>query len=712
MSRSFLRSLLTTVSVTSLLPSLAYAQSAPTPLPTITVTTPLDQPIRTTTKAPSASPIRQAATPAPAQSAQPDPAGQPAISAGVFSPPSAIDTLGGATGVGRDDLQTKYQTDNIATVVRDIPGVAVQQTARDTGIAVNIRGLQDFGRVNVLVDGMRQNFQRSGHSANGVFYLEPDMVKGIDVTRGPTATVYGSGAIGGVAAFELIDADDILRAGERVAMQTKLRWSTNGEGPFLSVSGAARIGNFDMVGQVSGRDVTDYRDGNGATVLNSREATGSALLRSRWTSNGHQISGTYLTYNSRFVDSAVASGSNPRESELENTQFNVGYRFQRPDTPLIDASVKVYRNETDLQQRKVNPPSAGSMRGFNVVTDGVDASNVSRFGFTNGKLALSYGVDAFRDQVKTFDTDPGGNAPALTPSGERRVVGGFLQGHLTAWSIFDFIGAVRYDNYHLESATNELDGSRISPKATVGVRPITGVQLFATYAEGYRAPSVTETLIEGIHPGGFSFRLLPNPNLRPEVAHTVEGGINLKYDGVFVSKDAFRAKATIFQNKVTDFIDGVYSPTPAPFGKYQYQNLANVTLDGVELEAAYDARSWFMTLSAHRIRGTNDATGEAVLSVPADQVALTYGLRALDGRLVYGARGRFVAAQDRVPTGTAVAAGYSTLDLFAKYQATDAVTVNLNVDNVTDKQYTAYRDQSASPGLNARLGVTVRFGAP
>ena len=34
-----------------------------------------------------------------------------------------------------------------------------------SGHRVNVRGLQDFGRVNVLVDGARQNFQREGHSA-------------------------------------------------------------------------------------------------------------------------------------------------------------------------------------------------------------------------------------------------------------------------------------------------------------------------------------------------------------------------------------------------------------------------------------------------------------------------------------------------------------------------------------------------------------------
>ena len=66
-----------------------------------------------------------------------------------------------------------------------LPGVTTAETARDSAVAINIRGLQDFGRVNVLIEGARQNFQRSGHNANGVFYIEPEMLKGVDITRGP-----------------------------------------------------------------------------------------------------------------------------------------------------------------------------------------------------------------------------------------------------------------------------------------------------------------------------------------------------------------------------------------------------------------------------------------------------------------------------------------------------------------------------------------------
>ena len=55
----------------------------------------------------------------------------------------------------------------------------------DPATAINIRGLQDFGRVAVVVDGARQNYQRTGHFANGSFFLDPELVgEVLDVMKG------------------------------------------------------------------------------------------------------------------------------------------------------------------------------------------------------------------------------------------------------------------------------------------------------------------------------------------------------------------------------------------------------------------------------------------------------------------------------------------------------------------------------------------------
>jgi hemoglobin/transferrin/lactoferrin receptor protein len=78
-----------------------------------------------------------------------------------------------------------------------------------------------------VVDGARQNFQRTGHNANGVFYLEPELISSVDVVRGPVANVFGSGAIGGVASFRTKDVEDVLKVGERWGVVTHGLGSSN-----------------------------------------------------------------------------------------------------------------------------------------------------------------------------------------------------------------------------------------------------------------------------------------------------------------------------------------------------------------------------------------------------------------------------------------------------------------------------------------------------
>ncbi len=631
---------------------------------------------------------------------------------------SAIDALSGSSAVGKEQLDQQFQPEFAAEILKTLPGVGAQQNNRDTGVAVNIRGLQDFGRVNVLIEGARQNFQRSGHAANGVFYIEPEMIKAVEVTRGPTSTIYGSGAIGGVVAFELLDAEDILEAGEYAAVRTKGRFATNGEGKFGSETGAIRAGNFDVVGQINGNRSDAYDDGNGNEVPDTEQTTTSQFVKARWRpAAGHEITASIINYESEFVDRTEASATSPliqRDSDLDNRQYTLGYTYSKPEDTLVDFDAKIYRTTTNLDQTR---RSNDAPRFFDITTDGVDVHNTSRFEFQSIKMAFTYGGDAFEDRVETLDLTSNGDE--FTPSGKRNVEGAFFQSRLTFFEIVDLVGALRYDQYELSGDNLSSDGSRVSPKVTLGVTPIMGATLFATYAEGYRAPALSETLPSGLHPG-FPFVILPNTDLRPEVAHNIEAGLNLKYDNVAAANDAFRAKIVAFRNKVDDYIGpddqtnpGCFAPPFPSCGTYQYVNFGQAKFEGVELEASYDARVWFMAINASHVRGTDEETGEPILSVRPDQIVATLGMRAFEDKLVFGGRGRLVDAQERVPTSSLarISDGYAIFDLFAQYQLNEATALNVNIDNLFDHTYREYLYPDNDPGLNARVGLTMRLGA-
>ncbi len=114
---------------------------------------------------------------------------------------------------------TAPETDasSAADLLRTVPGLTLDGTGRTNGQDVNLRGYDRRG-VLVLVDGVRQGTD-TGH-LNSTF-LDPALIKRIEVVRGPSALLYGSGALGGVIAYDTADAKDLLEAGQTAVPNTR-----------------------------------------------------------------------------------------------------------------------------------------------------------------------------------------------------------------------------------------------------------------------------------------------------------------------------------------------------------------------------------------------------------------------------------------------------------------------------------------------------------
>ena len=90
-----------------------------------------------------------------------------------------------------------------------------------------------------------------------------------------------------------------------------------------------------------------------------------------------------------------------------------------------------------------------------------------------------------------------------------------MQDEISYNSWLRVLGALRQDGYNLSGGGNSSGGTHLSPKLTIGITPIRGIEFYGTYAQGYRAPSVTETLIEGVHPFPvFHLPAQPRPDRR------------------------------------------------------------------------------------------------------------------------------------------------------------------------------------------------------
>lgn len=637
----------------------------------------------------------------------------------------AIDALSGSSVVAREILNN-FEPDSVTDIFRGVPGIATQSDSNDPATAINIRGLQDFGRVNVMIEGARQNFQRSGHGADGTFYLEPELIKQVDITRGPVSTIFGSGAIGGVVNFELIDAADILNPDEKIGGQLKGAYETNGEGFLTSGIGAYQQQNFDILGNVVWRKDHNYSDGNGRELAHTGERIATGLIKANIRPlDGHEFTTIFSYQDNQYRTSGTdfSSRSPLRKSETTATNLIGKWHFESPKNLLLNSFANIYYSNTKTKQTRLEASQTiptGHIRTFEIDTVGFDVSNISRFDTGSLTHQFTIGVDGFQDRVKTDDAL--GSGDEFTPSGKRNVYGGFLQNQINYQEWLEVIAAVRFDGFHLSGSGLSMDGTNVSPKVTVGITPVTGLQLFATYAEGFRAPAITEVFNSGTHASSFPFVFLPNTNLRPETAQNYEVGANLKFDQIFDETDRFRAKLVYFDNRVKDFIEGdvrgfnpgtCFGPPFTSCGEYQYINIAKAAIHGFELEASYEYKNFFSSLAYSHIRGKDTLSGEPLESIRPDAFSVTAGFRLLDDKLILGGRVTAVAKQDRIPSGRLVGLqgeAYELFDLFASYEPNDYSRFSIVFDNITNEQYTQYLDVNASKGFSTKFTATFKLG--
>ncbi len=653
---------------------------------------------------------------------------------------TAIESLASASHVDQEQLARRMAT-TPNEMLLGVPGVTVQADSRRLASSINIRGLQDFGRVAVIVDGARQNFQRSDHGTQSTFYIDPELVKSVDVIRGPVANTYGSGAIGGVVMFDTKDAVDFLRPEETWATSVTGRYESNGDGWTTSATGAYRSNeNADVLGNIVYRDYGDYKDGDGDRVLGSGFDVLGGLLKA--TVRPSENSELRLGWIGSSDSWSETSGGTPAyDLDLKQNTFTGRYNITDEDKSWLDLHLNLAYNKAKLDQVSLIPlggrfdpetglPTtlpAGSESKFDVGTTSFDIWNTSRF--ETGTIAheLTYGGDWVSDDVETTGT-AGGDA-FYTPSGKRNVSGAYIQDKAT-WDWLEVIAALRYDSYSLKGDEADTSGDRLSPRITVGVSPfdgpsLEGLQFYGTYAEGYRSPSISETLISGLHPAGVSFPFLPNPNLRPETGKTWEFGVNYKADGVFAADDALRLKAAYFHNDVEDYIGGQtlspFDPTSGcPFGPgipicFQYQNFASAKIQGVEFESVYEAAWGYVGLSAAITNGHTidyDGVREDLITVPSSQVTAQLGLRFLEDRLTVGGEVQY----NGKPKGNDAAEDYTVVNAFASYRASDNLKLDFRVDNLFDVKYANALNAAATdpvvnePGVTLKLAATMRFG--
>ncbi len=662
------------------------------------------------------------------------------------NPMSTFDYPGSVTVVGSEEIETKIPS-TPHDVMKDVPNVTFSGGPRRTGEVPIIRGFSGQD-VIVLLDGTRQNYI-SGH--DGRFYLDPALLKQVEVVRGASSALYGSGGLGGVIEFTTKDAADFLAPGETAGVSVFMGYqSVNNEySPGITLFANPAEG-LDMIGSFVYRDSGDIQLGGGGE-LSADDDILSGLAKVSFTEGPHRIEGSWTRYDASAIE--PNNGQDPLatdyvDKDLMAETWRLAYSFNEPGNDWLDLDAQFYytrykADETRLVDTDTGP--AGELLTRDLDTIGLRIDNRSRISLgETSNMLLTYGVEAYRDKQTG---EQGSGVRGGVPDATSTFYGLFAQAEITFEAPLgipgDFlvIPGLRYDNYRSTSdlaADNKDDA--LSPKIGVSYLPTDWLMFYGSYAHAFSAPNLNDIYAGGQHfdltsgfdfppfspipPGSVSNYFVPNPDLKPQTTRTFELGMGVEFEDVFWRGDQMRAKGGYFHTIAEDLISfDVNQPLPfyvggscVPYvpgsclGTTTVVNVANAKLQGFEIEGGYENEYFLVELAYGHINGIDRDTGEPIGSLQPDTLSFHIAgkLPQIDTRIGW----RVTAADDFTATSDPEEErdGYVVQDIYAIWAPRDGllegVSVALGIDNVTDTEYSLVYTGANEAGRNYKAMVS------
>lgn len=668
----------------------------------------------------------------------------------------------------KDSLLSK-QASSVAAALEDIPNVDIRGGSRSIAQKPNIRGLSD-NRVVQVIDGVRQNFDLAHR---GSYFLPMSLIQEIEVIKGPSSSLWGSGALGGVVAMRTPNALDLLKNNDKFGVKIRQGYQTANNLSERDVSVFAANDKFDVL--ISGfyNNADNLRTGKGNKLNNTAYKQFGGLAKFGWQIN--DANRVELSHReTRFKQ--TAPGNNEVENELTNEQIkdqinefhgpsnsfppinrkpseisefyskvktrfgSVSYLsdqqipdqstvfnyYLTPDNPYLNTHIALYNNKTiEKEQRKVS----GVKDQTKLTTRGINLRNSSEL----SHISFVYGVDYMRDKISTERGTNSSDAKfrAEPYNANSNTTGVYLIAHIPLFGEKLLLSpSVRYDHYDTSSKTVKYKDNHLSPATKLTWKVTNWLDFSAKYNEAFRAPSMQERFVSGTHFGTdvgkyLVNKFVANPNLRPETAKNKEITANLHFDSLFKQGDKFKIEATYFRNDVEDLINlktfnNANSNSNSNSNRAllpensQYQNIANARLSGIELQAQYQTERLTLFTNYGSTKGRDKDSGEALSNIAASKIGVGVNYALVKDKFTVGATVTHYAAQHRVPKDHAVTyPSYILTDLRATYAPLKGEWKNLRLDfaleNLFDRKYQPAFSLMEGTGRNAKISAVYSF---
>lgn len=569
-----------------------------------------------------------------------------------------------------DQISNQFIAD-IKDLVRYEPGVTVRRaparftaagsaTGRDRDSGFNIRGLEG-NRVLITVDGVRvpDAFEFGAQSVGRGDYVDLDLVRSVEILRGPASALYGSDGVAGAVSFITKDPEDFLKDGKMVGGGVRVGYDSSDNSWSEGLVVAGKAGNLQAMLAYTRRDGKELENkgSNSAantdrTKPNPQDIGSNALLtRFVWTpDDANRLRFTYERFNSETDTNVLSAIAKPpvapgvlaatatlgltATDETRRNRATLDYRYVGDGLLNSIRAAAYYQNSSNLQDAQEDRNTAADRTRINRFSNKVYGGMLqieSKVNTGGIEHLFVYGVDYSRNRqsgVRDGTVPPAGETypTRAFPTTDLKLFGAFLQDEISiADGVVMLYPSLRYDHYKLAPKNDPLftafvprgqGGSKVTPRIGAVVKATDMVRLFANYTRGFKSPEPNQINNGFVNLTSF-YRSIPNPDLKPETSESYEGGVR------FVGS-AWSLSTTAFKGRYRNFIDRAQiagNMTAANPAVYQYVNLGQVKVHGLEAKGDYRHASGVgVQFAASYAKGTVRTTIPTASVKPLDSI--------------------------------------------------------------------------------------------
>jgi hemoglobin/transferrin/lactoferrin receptor protein len=681
------------------------------------------------------------------------------------------DVAGNVTVITRAELDSELST-TLADAFRYTPGIDTTGAGTRFGSdGLVIRGVAG-NRVAMLIDGMPVSDQFAvGNFSNAPRdLLDMQLTERIEVLHGPSSSLYGSSALGGVANFLTPDPADFQVAQSTSGIRLAQGYAGD-DNSLISTAGAASSGeHLSALAMVSIRRGQEYDAAASSNPDQQDVERESGLAKLIYEDDaGNRWRGTYYAYRDDVdtdIESLPGSGRFRATTRLhgdDHVDFDLySGQYEMADNRWFESGVvRAYYGSTDVRQNTIDERNAADPpvqidRQFNFSQDTTGLGMDLLRSFHTGTVVHRIGVggewqqqdleesrnanEINLDTGQISNTVLGETFPVRDfPRSKTRDVGAYIHDEMQLGRV-TAIAALRYDHYLLDPRPDavyqednpdtepvDISVGEFSPKLGL-VAPLArsdagSLDGWVQYAHGFRAPSFEDANI-GLDIPLFNIRAIPNPDLKPETSDGVEAGLRWRGTSAGVNLTGFYTRYDEFiESKVRLGLD----PDSGRI-LFQSQNIDSARIYGAELGSEFSLQRWLpginLRAAAYWARGDNRKDDQPLNSVGPAQAVIAVDWSSTDTRNRITLAGTFTerySRQDESRGELFEAPGYACFDLFFDRRIGQRLRLRAGIENLFDKTYWRWANVRglgpddplvpllSEPGRNIALNAAMNF---